>query len=397
MHVATVPPAEIALDGPSGAEIRALGSWDGELAAGTWTVRLAAPGFARETRVLAVTGPTSLDVWLDRPGQLLDLVRIFPTGHQPKAVLIVDDELWATNLDGPPSVYVHDLATGALKGTIDLGDHGAVELAVDAAHHRIWASQMETARVYEIDRASRSVTRVLRTRSNWTKVLALSADERRLYASNWNFDDVSVLDLATGAARRIPTVKTPRGLYVAPSGVVLVAGFGTGDLAEIDPVRGTSRTIWSSGGALREIVGRGDLAFVSDMHAARIFRVDTRTGAVTALGRTDPNPNTIDVSPDGQVVFASSRGPNGEGGYLDPSGIPGSVIALDTADGRWLDAVACGTQTTGLDLSDDGRTLAVSDFNDGMVRIYAVPSTEALRGGGGGRTAFHRADLRARR
>jgi sugar lactone lactonase YvrE len=52
-----------------------------------------------------------------------------------------------------------------------------------------------------------------------------------------------------------------------------------------------------------------------------------------------------------------------------------------------------GNQTTGLDVSPDGRTLAFSDFLDNRVTLYAIPSYATLAAGNGGRATAHLADI----
>jgi sugar lactone lactonase YvrE len=72
------------------------------------------------------------------------------------------------------------------------------------------------------------------------------------------------------------------------------------------------------------------------------------------------------------------------------------VLAIDTASGKVLDAIVGGNQTTGLDVSADGRLLAFSDFLDNRIHVFAVPSYRELAAGGGGRAAAHRAELAKR-
>ncbi|GAA1573297.1 hypothetical protein GCM10009789_28520 [Kribbella sancticallisti] len=52
-----------------------------------------------------------------------------------------------------------------------------------------------------------------------------------------------------------------------------------------------------------------------------------------------------------------------------------------------------GNQTTGLDISDDGGLLAISDFLDNRIRIYTIPPYEKLASGNGGFWSRHRARL----
>jgi sugar lactone lactonase YvrE len=69
------------------------------------------------------------------------------------------------------------------------------------------------------------------------------------------------------------------------------------------------------------------------------------------------------------------------------------VLAIDAASGRVLDAIVGGNQTTGLDVSPDGRTLAFSDFLDNKVHLYTIPDYRVLAAGDGGRARSHLQDL----
>jgi sugar lactone lactonase YvrE len=114
---------------------------------------------------------------------------------------------------------------------------------------------------------------------------------------------------------------------------------------------------------------------------------------MTELATTDKKPNTIDLSPDGRVLFVSNRGRNNPTSYYLPGPEWGSVLLIDTETGEMLDAIVGGNQTTGLEVSDDGTLLAFSDLLDDRVVVYSVPSTEELLAGGGGRYEDHLTDL----
>jgi YVTN family beta-propeller protein len=255
---------------------------------------------------------------------------------------------------------------------------------------------METASVFEIDRRSHKVRRQLRTKGNWSKVMALSPDERTLYVANWVSNDVSEIDLASGKVRRLlPTVRTPRGLYPTPDGRRLfVAGFDGGELQRIDLRTGASKVLLRTGGAMRHLVGdpRGGRLYADDMALGRAFVVDLARERVRRLATTDKMPNTIDLTPDGKVLYVSNRGRNGPC-FCAPGPEWGSVLAIDAASGRILDAMVGGNQTTGLDVSPDGRTLAFSDFLDNHVHLYTIPPYQTLAQGGGGRAVAHLRDL----
>jgi DNA-binding beta-propeller fold protein YncE len=211
--------------------------------------------------------------------------------------------------------------------------------------------------------------------------------------------DISEIDLGRGRVRRLlKTVPTPRGLWPTPDGRRLyVAGFQDGELQRIDLASGRARTLLRTGGAMRHLVGdrAGRRLYADDMGTNQAFVVDLAGERVRRLAATDNVPNTIDLTPDGRVLYVSNRGRNGAS-YYRPGPEWGSVLAIDTASGKVLDAMVGGNQTTGLDVSDDGKLLAFSDFLDNRIHLYAVPPYRTLAAGGGGRAAAHRAELAKR-
>jgi len=356
-----------------------------------------APSTASPSPPPAVPSAEPVSRYPTPPGQVHRKLLEFTTGHQPKQVAFSPDgaELWVTPLDSAQGVEVYDARTGTRTHRVDLGAHGAVEIIFTRDGRTAYVSQMETASVFAIDTATHRQVRRYSTEGVWTKVLALSPDERTLYASNWVSNDVSAITLATGAVRRYPTVRAPRGLFVTPDGASLyVAGFASGQIEKLDLASGRGTTLVTTGGAMRHLVGdvkRGRL-YANDMAGDRVYAVDLATDAVRELAATDDLPNTTDLSPDGRVLYVANRGRNGTS-YLQKGPEWGSVLALDALTGAPLDAIVGGNQTTALDVSPDGTRLAFSDFLDSRVRIYAIPPYAELAAAGGGYTKGHRAAL----
>ena len=176
-----------------------------------------------------------------------------------------------------------------------------------------------------------------------------------------------------------------------------MAGFQDGELQRIDLASGRAKILLRTGGAMRHLVGdqQGKHLYADDMGTNQAFVVDLASERVRKLGTTNNVPNTIDLTPDGRVLYVSNRGRNGPNYYL-PGPEWGSVLAIDTATGKVLDAIVGGNQTTGLDVSADGRLLAFSDFLDNRIHLYQVPPFQKLAAGGGGRGAAHRAELAKR-
>jgi YVTN family beta-propeller protein len=364
---------------------------------GPATVTVKARGYGAHRERVPLSSDRTLEVWLDPPGLLHHKVGEFTSDSNPKQVAFTPDskQIWVTSLGGK-GVEVFDTATLRRTAKIPLRGKGGVEVIFTADGKRAYVSQMQTASVYEIDRRTLRITRVLPTGGSWTKVVLLSPDESRLYAANWSSHDVSEFDLATGKVlRRIKTVSTPRGLFVTPDAKrMYVAGYENGEIQRIDLATGKGKVLLRTGGAMRHLVGDPDngVVYADDMARDAVYTVDLATEKVAKLATTDRLPNTIDLAPGGRVLYVSNRGRNGAS-YYNPGPEWGSVVVIDTATGRTLDAIVGGNQTTGLDVSPDGRLLAYSDFLDNRVCVYRIPSHEVLAAGDGGRAQEHKAEL----
>ncbi|MFL6138155.1 MAG: YncE family protein [Frankiaceae bacterium] len=361
------------------------------------TVRMA--GYDVVHRRIDLIAARRLTVWLDPAGLLLASEFRSRTGPNPKQVAYSPDgrQVWVTLLGSRShGVQVFDARTGQLVHVIATGAHGAVEVLFAPGGRTAYVSQMWTGTVLVIDTATYRIRRVLSTHGTWSKEMALAPGGRKLYVSNWVSNDVSEIDLRTGHVRLIKTVPTPRGIAVTPDGKHLyVAGFQDGEIEDIALASGKGKVLMRTGGAMRHMVldSRSGTLYVDDMAASKVFAVDIATDHVRLLARTDHMPNTIDLSPDGKVLYVSCRGANNPVTYALPGPEWGSVVVIDTATGRELDAIVGGNQPTGLDVSADGRHLAFTDFLDDDVRTYAIPPYATYASGHGGRAESHLADL----
>lgn len=387
-----------------GQQVTGTGPFEGSVPAGTTVVKCTAEGCNPVERSLFVDEPVKLTEWLDPKGQLVSKVGIFPCVPAPKGVAVAPDgsQAWVTALVTQPSIAAYDPQSGKVLGEVDLGKNGAVEVIFSKDGKRAYASQMQSASVFEIDTSTFKVLRTFKTGSSWTKVVALSSDGTRLYAANWSGDDVSEIDLGTGKlVRRMKTPDTPRGLWPTGDGARLfVAGFGenshVGEIAVIDLATGKSTTLFEKrGAAMRHMVAdeKRGLLFTSDLGKDCIYVTDMTTLKTRVFAETDNCPNTIDISPDGKVLFVSCRGANNPKSYNLKGPEWGTVLLFDTTTGKPLDAIIGGNQCTALDLSDDGTLLVFSDFLDARLRVYEVPPYEVLARGKGGRYKAHLAEI----
>lgn len=384
----------------NGEQLTGTTPFEAQVPSGRITLAVEEEGYNRFKREYFIDAPLSLEYYLDPEGQVLHGLGLITTAGAPKGVSVTHDgsEAWTSILNGPPSIQIFNPKTGELLGGVDIGEHGAVEVIFNEAGTLAYTSQMETAKCFEIDVKTRQVLREFDTKSAWTKWVELSPDEKTLYASNWSGDDVSVIDLTTGnLVRRVGVSNTPRGMYATEDGKHLyVAGFDSGDLERIDLATGQVTPLFTEGGALRHIVTdekRGRL-FISDMSKNLVWVHDMKTGATTKFVDVDDKPNTIDLTPDGTMLFVSCRGANNPKSYYIPGPEWGSILVFDAASGKPLDALIAGNQPTALDVSDDGKLLIFSDFLDNRLRVYEIPSYETFAKAGGGRFEAHKAEIR---
>ena len=401
LAVETVPSgADVSIKLQDGTSVSGRTPFSQEIPGGRLTVSVSKPGYNPASQNVALEGGQSLKMWLDPQAQIYQSLVRFKCGMQPKQVLFTPDgkELWVSILGGGVSgLEAYDPLTGKKLASVNLGGREATELIMTKDGKTVFASQMSTSTIWEVDRVTRKVIRHFPSGGDFTKILLLSRDEKTLYAANWLSNNVSEIDVASAKVKRlIKTVATPRGLYVAPGDKYLyVAGFGVGEIQKIDLATGKGTVLIKTGGSMRHMAAdeRKGLLYVGEFDKGAVYVVDLATDEITKLADTDQRPNTIDLSPDGKVLYVSNRGKDNPKSYLIKGPEWGSVLAIDTETGKTLDAIVGGNQCTGLDVSPDGTLLAFSDFLDYVIRVYRIPDYSTLLAGNGGRAITHLKDI----
>ena len=309
------------------------------------------------------------------------------TAPSPKGLAFVPNgqEIWVTSLlNTKRGAVVHSGKFYDTLTNIVLNNYGGVEVVVNKNGSKVYISQMETGSVFEIDAKTKTILRVFKTNSTWTKVIVLSYDEQKLYASIWSGNNVSEFDLITGKLiRNIKTVKTPRSIYPTKDNKYLyVAGYDKGELQKINLQDETSQILYDQGVALRHIVvdEKRGIMYISDMGKNNILKLNLANDSIVNFVKTDENPNTIALSLDGNLLFVSCRGQNySEDNYSIPGPEWGTVLIFDTNSGKLVDAIIGGNQPTALGVSPDGKVLVFSDFLDGILEFYQIPNYNDLK------------------
>jgi DNA-binding beta-propeller fold protein YncE len=212
------------------------------------------------------------------------------------------------------------------------------------------------------------VERDLRTGSQRTvasglfgpRALAVSADGRMLYATEFNGRLASV-DLVLGSIQRFDLAQsTPLGLALPPDGrSILSAGQGSGTLGRIDLTTGeTTRLV----GGLESphglaIDATGTVAWVTEGPRGTLARVDLASGEITlaASGLDGVGGVAVDRAAARAYVTLQARG---------------AVAAVDLATGVAEDIATGLASPTDLALDEDASLLYVSEF--GGARLSAI-------------------------
>jgi DNA-binding beta-propeller fold protein YncE len=359
----------------------------GELEYGTHHLAAQGPGALQMTVDWTVTGPGQYMFRPQASPPTLRPVGMFDCGSDPKQVLFSPDsrQIYITLLGGK-GFQVLDLGTRTITNVEPQGyaeSSGFVEaiLVPRGNEEHLLVSQMTTALLHEfrlMPDGGAEYMRSFKTGGVWSKVIAWLPGQDLLAVSNWVSNDVTILDYETAKVlHTLSGLNVPRGLAFSPDGrTLVVASFGGGFLAEYDTSTWErTRTLQRlDGAALRHVLASrdGTCWFVSDMAYAEVVQVDQTTFKVVRVYRTGPNPNTIDLSPDGRLLAVSCRGPNNPKSYMLRSPEPGSVMLFDTSTGELLATIQGGFQPTGLNISSDGKLLAFSNFQDPSVEVYSL-------------------------
>src|SRR5215207_3793101 len=153
LAVTTHPPgAQLSIRAAGGAAKRARTPFKGTMRGGELELTVARAGYNRLVRRVTLDRHRALDLWLDPAGLLHHKLGELRSGSNPKQVAFSPDgrELWVSLLGGR-GVEVFDARTMRKRKAIRLGQYGAVEVLFTGDGRTVYASQMETASVWEID------------------------------------------------------------------------------------------------------------------------------------------------------------------------------------------------------------------------------------------------------
>lgn len=210
----------------------------------------------------------------------------------------------------------------------------------------------------------------------------------RVFVSNETAGTVVVVDPVTGTVEsRIPVGKRPRGLrfsrdgsqlFVALSGSPIAGpgvdesalpegdrsadGIGVVDVATRKLVR-----TYPSGQDPEsfDISPDGQTMFVSNEETAEMSILDLRMGTIAGRVAVGEEPEGVTVRPDGKVVYVTCEADN-------------SVVAIDTASKTALTRVKVGARPRSIAFTPDGAVAFVTGETDASITVVDGQSHKAL-------------------
>ncbi len=223
----------------------------------------------------------------------------------------------------------------------------------------------------EVDLATRRLVRTLPSGQD-PECFDLSVDGKRLFISNEETAELSVLELESGqVVRRVPVGKEPEGVTLRPDGnVVYVTSEEEGSVSVVDLDTLTSVKHFPTGSRPRAVVfsPNGITAFVSDELSASVTVVDAlkhqplATIQLDATAAPPHRPMGLAISKDGKQLFVST-------------GRGGAVAVIDVAAQRVLRYFSgVGARPWGIGLSRNGQKLYTANGTSNDVSIVDVAS-----------------------
>ncbi|MCB1166527.1 MAG: hypothetical protein KDK33_10255 [Leptospiraceae bacterium] len=157
----------------------------------------------------------------------------------------------------------------------------------------------------------------------------------------------------------------PRGILPIPGQnafYIMCYGIpqGPGEIVKFDMDQGKVTSRIRTGGSPRHVVLLPDgKALISNLNSGEIYLFDPATGKILHKTYAGGGINTIDTDPSGRFVFISQR-------ELD------LVSVIDTKTWETVLKQHVGDYPTGLDVSYDGKLMAVTNFHEASLDLYSI-------------------------
>lgn len=263
-----------------------------------------------------------------------------------------------------------DSETNTIRGVLQL-DKSPANLAISPDGQKAFVAHADIGRISIVDL------------SNWMVDVALPApgspfglavtQSGKLYAGDWNSDQVHEIDAATGKVLRSAAVgKAPAHLALTPDGKLLLAVAREANVVTIiDTASFAAKTTLPVERAPFAIAvnPRGDSAVVANAQTGSISTIDLAKLAITASAPVGAMPYGVAYSGDGATMFITNQ----QSGTV-------SILGPVEGSGAGRAPFKVGTYPEGITLNPESTRAYVANwFSDDVSIIDLTMGAEAAR------------------
>ena len=212
--------------------------------------------------------------------------------------------------------------------------------------------------VYRIDMKTLAIDKAYRVGAV-PKVVAVTPDDRFVLVSNWCTWDLSVISTKLGReVKRVPIGPYPRGIAVSPKGnAAYVAVMGGNELVRVDLGNWSTSRVGVGAGPRAAVFHPSDRYIFATLNAeGRVAKLDLKTGAVRAKVATGSAPRSMDISADGRSLYVVN--------YES-----GTVTKLRTSDMSPLQTIDACYHPIGIAYDKGTKRVWVACYT-GSIRVY---------------------------
>lgn len=251
-----------------------------------------------------------------------ELLATVPTGRHPHEVALSPDRRYLYVTDngtmriedagaGGNTLSIIDIAARKRVGEISLGEfrrpHG---IDVDPATGRLVVSTELPDQLLLIDPVARKILRRYATKGNTAHMVTLGPGARFAYVSNSNSGDVSVINLANGDVKRVPTGPRPEGSALSRDGREVYIGNRDGNTVSVidTATQQVAAQIPIGKGSVRMAAAPDGRYLVCGLyHENGVEIVDVRARKSVAKVALPHQVVSLTLSRDGSLAFASAE------------------------------------------------------------------------------------------
>jgi YVTN family beta-propeller protein len=229
-------------------------------------------------------------------------------GRQPHHLILTPDKQHLIlAMSGSNELVFLDLATGMVKQRLIASDPYQVGFSPDGKWFVATSLRLDRIDIYDPS-DYRLVHRL--PAPTMPSHIGFSPDGSTAYITLQGTSNLVAIELESGKVLwTVPVGRQPAGVFVRPSGTILVAIMGADHIAEVEPRDGSViRRIHTARGAHNFLLSPdGKTLYVSNRVAGTISALDADTLDVTGTMAAPGGPDDMAWTPDGQELWVTGR------------------------------------------------------------------------------------------